>query len=130
MRRAAGATASRPRETELHRGRVLCRAPLIVTGATLIGGRPLGLATPLSLALGARPAIFLIRLVWQVESARKRAALVDEHRWHAATFPHHRVVVLANTVRETWRLRQAGIPCFHCNNNAFVDEHAFDVFDG
>ena len=110
-----------------HYGRVLCRDPLIISGTTVLESLAIGLAPLLSPTIGDRPAYFLLRLFWQTETPAKIADLVAAHRRHAAAHPAHRVIILANSVREAWRLQQAGIRTILCNHNALVDEHAFDV---
>ena len=108
-------------------GRVLCRDPLIVIGTTAMEGLPIGPAPLLSPVVADRPAWFLTRLGWHVETAAKLAEFIDAHRRHAADHPRHCVVALANTMREMWRLQQAGVPVMLCNHNAFIDDRTFVI---
>ncbi|MGE0725829.1 MAG: hypothetical protein AB7O45_15730, partial [Alphaproteobacteria bacterium] len=90
-------------------GRVLWRDPLIVTGSTAGRRLPVGPAPVLSPAIGDRPAWFLVRLTWEVETPWRLERLVAAHDRQRAAHPHHRLIVLANTGREHELLARAGV---------------------
>ncbi|MGE0726367.1 MAG: glycosyltransferase, partial [Alphaproteobacteria bacterium] len=88
---------------------------------------PVGPAPVLSPAIGDRPAWFLVRLTWEVETPWRLERLVAAHDRQRAAHPHHRLIVLANTGREHELLARAGVATAAIHENCFCDERVFDV---
>lgn len=106
-------------------GRILVRDPLVAIGGTEGRHLPLGPAPLLSPILGARAACFLVQLRWTIETRWRAERLIEAWRRQREAYPHHRVVVLANTAREDVILQDAGVSSILAHQNMFVSETTF-----
>ncbi len=105
-------------------GRVLLGEPLtVVTMAS--PAQPLGLASVLGPELADRPALFLLGLSWEHQSAhiaRLRSRMIQRYR---RRFPRHRFIALCNDAAEQRALAALGVPAWVVNHNICADPRIF-----
>ena len=117
-----------PRERKASVGfAFLSRSPAILYAFLTF---PLTPAVAFGVRYPGRPATFLLVPGWTLEPAGAAEALVRNLARHSARFPHHQLIVLANTSREHELLAAAGGRSAFINQNIALSEKIYRPLPG